>query len=101
MGLTIGKTIDDYTYWVDGPELQRDKRKSISKSRSSSSYKSVKSRSSLNKSKGPPPLPFKEGENVYGLKRKSNKKRSKSNKKKSSKKTKKKSKGTKDKLKRV
>lgn len=94
MGLTIGKTIDDYTYWIDGPELPRDKKKSRSKSSSSSSYKSVKSHSSLNKLKSPPPLPFKEGENVYGLKRKSNKKKSKSNKK-----TKKKSKGSKDKLK--
>ena len=91
MGLTIGKTIDDYTYWIDGPELPRDKKKSRSKSSSSSSYKSVKSHSSL---KSPPPLPFKEGENVYGLKSKSNKKKSKSNKK-----TKKKTKGSKDKLK--
>ena len=94
MGLTISKTIDDYTYWVDGPELPRDKRKFRSKSRSSSSNKSLKSRSSSDKSKGPPPLPFKEGENVYGLKRKSNKKRT-------NKRTKKKSKGNKDKLKRV
>lgn len=99
MGLTIGKTIDDYTYWIDGPELPRDKKKSRLKSHSSSSYKSVKSHSSLNKSKGPPPLPFKENENVYGLKRKSNKK--KSSEKKSNKKTKKKSKGSKDKLNRV
>ena len=81
MGLTISKTIDDYTYWTDGgPKLS--KRKLRSKSHSSSSYKSAKEH---------PPLPFKQGENVYGLKKKSNKSKSK--------KTKKKSKGSKDKLK--
>ena len=70
MGLTLGKNIDNYTYWVDGPELPKDKNKS-----KNSSYKSVKGDSSLNKTKGPPPLPFKEGENVYGLKKKSKKKK--------------------------
>jgi len=81
MGLTIGKTIDDYTYWIDDPKLSKPKIKSRSKSHSSSNYKSEKEF---------PSLPFKEGENIYGLKRKSNKK-------KSNKKTKKKYKGSKGK----
>jgi len=89
MGLTFGKTVDNYTQWVDGPKLPAPKRKiskSKSKSRSLSSYKSAKSRSSSYKSlKKHPSLPFVEGEDVYGLKKKSkkSKKKSKKSKKKS------------------
>ena len=86
MGLTFGKTVDNYTQWVDGPKLSAPKRR-ISKSKSNShSYKSAKSRSSSYKSlKKHPSLPFVEGEDVYGLKKKSkkSKKKSKKSKKKS------------------
>ena len=64
MGLTFGKTVDNYTQWLDGPKLPAKRKPS--KSRSSSSYKSAKSRPG-------PTLPYKSNEKVYGLKKKNKK----------------------------
>jgi hypothetical protein len=69
MGLTFGKTVDNYTQWLDGPKLPAPKRRK-SKSRSSSSYKSAKSHPG-------PTLPYKSNEKVYGLKKKKNKEKEK------------------------